>query len=148
MSEQPTARVTWSHQPGWFDLVCVMTESVLENGGDEATAFLASTGETLAMRYPLPASRTVQDLEREMNLQLARFNWGFVQIHPAENAIQIEHHALPAGHDTLPAERWRLAMGAVLGGLYAQWLRDQGGSAAVPLPLENDNGSTLLYRYQ
>jgi len=37
-------------------------------------------GDSLAARYPLPDARTVQDLEREMNLQLARFSWGFVQL--------------------------------------------------------------------
>ena len=39
----------------------------------------------------------VQDLERECNLQLARFNWGFVQLQPEEKALLIAYHALPAG---------------------------------------------------
>ncbi len=79
---------THPHQPGWFDLVSVLVEGMIANAGQEqAEAFLYSMGESLAARYPLPESRTVQDLEREFNLQLARFNWGFVQLQPQENAV-------------------------------------------------------------
>jgi len=148
MSEQRAAYVAHPHQPGWFDLASAMIKSVLENGGEETTAFLTSMGETLATRYPLPDARTVQDLEREMNLQLARFGWGFVQLQPTETAIQIQHHALPPGDDTLSIERWQLAMGTILSGLYAQWLHAQGGSTAVPLTLEKNDGITLLYQYK
>ncbi|MFY0405006.1 cellulose biosynthesis protein BcsD [Pantoea dispersa] len=148
MSEQPGARISHPYQPGWFDLVSVMIESMLDNAGAEAEAFLNGVGELLATRYPLPEARTVQDLEREINLQLARFNWGFVQLQPQQNAIMLEHHALPQGDSKLDAERWQLALSAVLAGVYAQWLRAQGGSAAVPLTLEKIDGGTLHYRYQ
>ena len=142
MSEQPGARISHPYQPGWFDLVSVMIESMLDNAGAEAEAFLNGVGELLA------TARTVQDLEREINLQLARFNWGFVQLQPQQNAIMLEHHALPQGDSQLDAERWQLALSAVLAGVYAQWLRAQGGSAAVPLTLEKIDGGTLHYRYQ
>ncbi|MGK3136289.1 cellulose biosynthesis protein BcsD [Pantoea sp. CTOTU46764] len=148
MSEQVTARVSHPHQPGWFDLVSAMIESMLDNAGEEAEGFLNGVGVSLATRYPLPDARTVQDLEREMNLQLARFNWGFVQLQPQENAMLIQHHALPQGDSNVGVERWQLALSAVLAGVYAQWLQAQGGSAAVPVTLENNDGGTLHYRYQ
>ncbi|MBP2195917.1 cellulose biosynthesis protein BcsD [Pantoea cypripedii] len=148
MSEQLAARVSHPHQPGWFDLVSVMIEGMLDNAGEEAEGFLNQMGESLAARYPLPEARTVQDLEREINLQLARFSWGFAQLQPMENAILIQHHALPAGDNLVEAERWQLAFSAVLAGVYAQWLQAQGGSAAVPVTLEKLDGGTLHYRYQ
>ncbi|ORM67567.1 cellulose synthase [Pantoea wallisii] len=148
MSEQLAARVSHPHQPGWFDLVSVMIESMLDNAGEEAEGFLNGVGESLAARYPLPEARTVQDLEREINLQLARFSWGFVQLQPLENAILLQHHALPQGDSSVDAERWQLALSAVLAGLYAQWLRAQGGSAGVPLTLEKLDSGTLYFRYQ
>lgn len=148
MSEQIAARASHPHQPGWFDLVSVMIESMLDNAGEEAEGFLQGVGASLATRYPLAEARTVQDLEREMNLQLARFNWGFVQLQPQENAILLQHHALPQGDIHVAAERWQLALSAVLAGLYAQWLQAQGGSAAVPVILEKNDGGTLHYRYQ
>jgi len=148
MSEQVTARISHPHQPGWFDLVSVMIESMLNNAGEEAEGFLIDVGASLATRYPLTEARTVQDLEREMNLQLARFNWGFAQLQPLENAILIQHHALPQGDINVDAERWQLALSAVLSGVYAQWLQAQGGSAAVPVTFEKLDGGTLYYRYQ
>lgn len=148
MSEQQAARASHPHQPGWFDLVSVMIESMLDNAGEEAEGFLTGTGELLGARYPLPEARTVQDLEREMNLQLARFNWGFVQLQPLENALLLQHHALPQGDSSMTAVRWQRALSAVLAGLYACWLRAQGGSATVPLTFEKIDGGALHYRYQ
>ena len=147
MSEH-TGAASHTHQPGWFDLVCVMMEGMLANAGkEEAEAFLYDMGDSLAARYPLPDARTVQDLEREMNLQLARFNWGFVQLQPQDAAILLKHHALPAGDGALDAESWQSALAAVLAGLYGGWLRAQGGGAAVAVALELNDGNTLHYRY-
>lgn len=140
--------ISHTHQPGWFDLVCVMMEGMLANAGrEEAEAFLYSMGESLAARYPLPDARTVQDLERDMNLQLARFGWGFVQLQPQDAAILLKHHALPAGEGVLDTESWQLSLAAVLAGLYGGWLRAQGGGAAVVVALEFNDGNTLHYRY-
>lgn len=147
MSEH-TGAASHTHQPGWFDLVCVMMEGMLANAGkEEAEAFLYDMGDSLAARYPLPDARTVQDLEREMNLQLARFNWGFVQLQPQDAAILLKHHALPAGDGALDAKSWQSALAAVLAGLYGGWLRAQGGGAAVAVALELNDGNTLHYRY-
>ncbi|KGD85445.1 cellulose synthase subunit D [Pantoea sp. PNA 14-12] len=137
------------HQPGWFDLVSVLVEGMIANAGQEqATAFLYNMGESLAARYALPAARTVQDLERECNLQLARFNWGFVQLQPQDNAILIKHHAAPAGDSYQPVADWQTAFAAILAGLFSGWLQGQGGSKAVPVTLELNDGNTLHFRYQ
>ena len=147
MSEH-TGAASHTHQPGWIDLVSVMMEGMLANAGkEEAEAFLYDMGDSLAARYPLPDARTVEDLEREMNLQLARFNWGFVQLQPQDAAILLKHHALPAGDGALDAESWQSALAAVLAGLYGGWLRAQGGGAAVAVALELNDGNTLHYRY-
>lgn len=141
--------VSHPHQPGWFDLVSVMIDGMVANAGQrEAEAFLYKMGESLATRYPLPASRTVQDLEREANLQLARFNWGFVQLQPEEKALLIAYHALPAGDNRHSPADWQAAFGAVIAGLFSGWLQGQGGSRMVPVTLELNDGSTLHYRYQ
>ncbi|MDF2042125.1 MULTISPECIES: cellulose biosynthesis protein BcsD [unclassified Pantoea] len=141
--------VSHPHQPGWFDLVSVMIDGMVANAGQrEAEAFLYKMGESLATRYPLPASRTVQDLEREANLQLARFNWGFVQFQPEEAALLMTYHALPAGDNTHSPADWQAVFGAVIAGLFSGWLQGQGGSRIVPVTLELNDGSTLHYRYQ
>ncbi|PZL85634.1 MULTISPECIES: cellulose biosynthesis protein BcsD [Pantoea] len=147
MSEHSGGSHPW--QPGWFDLVSVLIEGMIANAGQqEAEAFLYRMGESLATRYPLPAARTVQDLERECNLQLARFNWGFVQLQPEEAALQITCHAIPAGDNILSPAEWQSAFGAVLAGLFSGWLQGQGGSNRVPVTAERSEGSTLYYRYQ
>jgi hypothetical protein len=86
-----------THQPGWFDLVSMMMEGMRANADRaETEPFLYSMGESLAARYPLPDARTAQDRERDMNLQLARFSWGFVQLQPQDAAILLKLHALSA----------------------------------------------------
>jgi len=141
--------VSHPYQPGWFDLVSVLIDGMIANAGQqEAEAFLYRMGESLATRYPLPASRTVQDLEREANLQLARFNWGFVQLQPEEKALLIACHALPAGDNIHSPADWQAAFGSVMAGLFSGWLQGQGGSRMVPVTLELNDGSTLHYRYQ
>lgn len=147
MSEH--AGVSHPYQPGWFDLVSVLIDGMMANGGQqEAEAFLYQMGESLATRYPLPQARTVQDLERECNLQLARFNWGFVQLQPEETALQIAYHALPAGDSLHSAAEWQAAFGAVMAGLLSGWLQGQGGSKRVPVTPERNDGTALHYRYQ
>ncbi|WP_419964278.1 cellulose biosynthesis protein BcsD [Pantoea vagans] len=141
--------VSHPYQPGWFDLVSVLIDGMIANAGQqEAEAFLYRMGESLATRYPLPESRTVQDLERETNLQLARFNWGFVQLQPEEKALLIAYHALPAGDNRHSPAEWQVAFGAVIAGLFSGWLQGQGGSRMVPVTLEPNDSSTLHYRYQ
>jgi len=141
--------VSHPYQPGWFDLVSVLIDGMIANAGQqEAEAFLYQMGESLATRYPLPQARTVQDLERECNLQLARFNWGFVQFQPEETALRIAYHALPAGDSLHSPADWQAAFGAVMAGLLSGWLQGQGGSHRVPVTPELNDGTTLHYRYQ
>ncbi|MBP2168905.1 hypothetical protein J2125_002097 [Erwinia toletana] len=138
------------YQPGWFDMFSVIIGGMLDNAGEqESHAFLQQMGEQLAQRYPLAEAVTVQDLEVQFNLALARFNWGFVDIQPHEHALVLTHMALPAGDDTLDADQWRGVLGAVLSGLYAAWLRAQGGSEQVPLVCDSHGeNATLVFRYQ
>ena len=138
------------YQPGWFDLLSVMINGMLRNAGErESHAFLQQMGETLATRYPLGVAQTVADLEQQINSVLAQFNWGFVDVQPHESAVIISHMALPPGDGQIEARQWRQALGAVLLGLYARWLRDQGGDLSVPLVCEEtDSESTLNFRYQ
>ncbi|WP_053115685.1 cellulose biosynthesis protein BcsD [Winslowiella iniecta] len=139
-----------SHQPGWFDLLSVIISGMLENAGEqESQLFLQQMGGQLAQRYPLNSAQTVRDLEVQMNLALARFNWGFVDIEPRENALLLTHMALPEGDNQLATASWRAAMGAVLTGLYAGWLQAQGGSERVPLVCDSvSDDAALLFRYQ
>lgn len=136
-------------QPGWFDLLSVMINGMLTNAGeDESQAFLEHMGDTLGGRYPLDASTTVGELETQINHVLARFNWGFIDIQPGESAIVIDHLALPLGDEIIPAGQWQLAMGAVLKGLYARWLREQGGHDRVTLTVETTSDVSLRFRYK
>ena len=138
------------YQPGWFDLLSVMINGMLRNAGErESHAFLHQMGDSLASRYPLSAATTVADLEQQINSVLARFNWGFVDVQPYDTSMLISHMALPPGDGLMDQRQWRLALGAVLLGLYSRWLGEQGGSAAVSLVCEEtDSEATLNFRYQ
>ncbi|MBV4367462.1 cellulose biosynthesis protein BcsD [Erwinia sp. BNK-24-b] len=138
------------YQPGWFDLLSVMIGGMLRNAGEsESHAFLQQMGDNLASRYPLSAALTVGELEKQINQVLARFNWGFVDVQPHETALVICHMALPPGDGQMDARQWRQALGAVLTGLYARWLSDQGGSPAVALTCSDvGSAASLTFRYQ
>lgn len=139
-----------SHQPGWFDLFSLIVGGMLDNAGEqESQLFLQQMGEKLARRYPLASANTVRELEVQMNLTLARLNWGFVDITPQETALLITHLALPGGDNVLADARWRQALGAVLTGLYAAWLRAQGGGEQVALVCDaTSDAAALLFHYK
>lgn len=91
----------------------------------------------------------MMDLEQEINRVLSQFHWGCVDLRPYEDRLEIYHLALPVAVNTPGSVRWRMAMAAVLQGLYSRWLREQGGVESVPLSCEETgNESTLLFRYQ
>ena len=56
--------MTWFQQQqtpaGWFDLLIIMVEGMLNNAGElESQPFLRQMGASLAETHPLPASETV-----------------------------------------------------------------------------------------
>ena len=136
-------------QPGWFDLLSVMIHGMLHNAGErESQAFLQQMGDNLARRYPLGRAATVSELEARANQVLARFGWGVIDIQPYETALVIDHVALPPGDSLLSPEQWQQAFAAVLLGLYARWLREQGGREHVALAVEASGETALRFRYQ
>ena len=77
--------MTWFQQQqtpaGWFDLLIIMIEGMLNNAGElESQPFLRQMGASLAETHPLPASETVGDLEANINRLLTHFHWGVVTI--------------------------------------------------------------------
>ncbi|WJV53815.1 cellulose biosynthesis protein BcsD [Pectobacteriaceae bacterium CE90] len=138
-------------QPGWVSLLNVVIEGMIENAGEQdAITFLYQAGEQLAERYPLKDAVTVEGLECEINRVLAIFHWGCVDIQPSEQALDIFHLALPDDDNRrLKGKQWRMAMGAVLQGLYSRWLSAQNGNDHILLSCEKtDSDVVLLFRYQ
>ncbi|HBV7656420.1 TPA: cellulose synthase [Klebsiella pneumoniae] len=118
--------MTWFQQQqtpaGWFDLLIIMIEGMLNNAGElESQPFLRQMGASLAETHPLPASETVGDLEANINRLLTHFHWGVVTIDVGEDGLRV---------------RWCNAFCAILEGLYSRWLQSQGGSAHVILQRE------------
>ncbi|AUG98910.1 cellulose biosynthesis protein BcsD [Pectobacteriaceae bacterium C52] len=138
-------------QPGWISLLNVVVGGMIDNAGEQdATAFLRQTGEQLAEHYPLKEAVTVKGLECEINRILAMFHWGCVDIQPGEQSLEIFHLELPdSDNGLLKGEQWRMAMGAVLQGLYSRWLSAQNGNDHILLSCEKtDSDVVLLFRYQ
>lgn len=136
--------------PGWFDLLNIMLEGMVSNAGyHDSRPFLNQMGETLADRYPLPLAATVGELEQQINTQLARFNWGYIEIEANEKMLIIHHQALPVTNEQHRQQSWSQAFSAVLEGLYARWLIAQGGQPHVSLWQEpSHNASAVTFRYQ
>lgn len=137
-------------QPGWFSLLHIMIESMVANAGEgESRQFLVQMGDTLAGRFPLPVARTVGELESQINGRLAIFNWGYIDIEASETAMLIRHMALPVPGEEAQQASWNNAFSAVLEGVYARWIRDQGGKPHVSLWRESSPSTTVVhFRYQ
>lgn len=137
-------------QPGWFSLLHIMIDGMVTNVGEaQSRPFLVQMGETLGARFPLTLARTVGELETQINVQLAAFNWGYIDIEASETAMRIRHMALPVPAEKAQQDAWNSAFSAVLEGLYARWLRDQGGKPHVSLWREASPSATVVhFRYQ
>ena len=86
--------MTWFQQQqtpaGWFDLLIIMVEGMLNNAGElESQPFLRQMGASLAETHPLPASETVGDLEANINRLLTHFHWGVVTIDVGEDGLRL-----------------------------------------------------------
>ncbi|MGE0972807.1 cellulose biosynthesis protein BcsD [Klebsiella sp. WOUb02] len=122
---------------GWFDLLIVMVDGMLNNAGElESQPFLRQMGEALADNYPLPDAETVGQLEANINQLLSRFQWGVVTVDVGDDGLRLRHRALPVSRDEARRVRWCNAFCAILEGLYSRWLRGQGGGAHVVLQRE------------
>lgn len=90
--------MTWFQQQqtpaGWFDLLIIMVEGMLNNAGElESQPFLRQMGASLAETHPLPASETVGELEANINRLLTHFHWGVVTIDVGEDGLRLRHQA-------------------------------------------------------
>ncbi|MEG1210381.1 MAG: cellulose biosynthesis protein BcsD [Leclercia sp.] len=137
-------------QSGWFSLLHVMIEGMVANVGEaQSRPFLVQMGDTLAERFPLAPAHTVGELEAQINARLAAFNWGYIDIDASDTAILISHMALPVPAEEATQHAWNLAFSAVLEGLYARWIREQGGKSHVSLWREASPSATVIhFRYQ
>lgn len=111
-------------------------------------ALLRAVGGRMAQLSPLPACRTLAELEARMNDMLAAADWGFVQV-----ALDTQSRALVLTHGVPPmvathhdaAGAW---VGAVLEGLYASWLGGQpGAEAGVPLRPQPATAGHMVFRF-
>lgn len=137
-------------QSGWFGLIHVMVETMVANVGEaQSRAFLVQMGDALGERFPLTLAHTVGELEEQINARLAAFNWGYIDIDASDTAIRIVHTALPVPPEEAKQMAWNHAFSAVLEGLYARWLREQGGKSYVSLWREASPSATVIhFRYQ
>ncbi|MCG8155630.1 cellulose synthase [Brenneria goodwinii] len=142
-------------KPGWQDLLQVLFAGIFSDADEaDASAFLRLAGKHFARRYPLAASLTLGELEDRINQRLAEFDWGFVRLEPAEQALTLLHQAWPmllsseAPHNE--ERSWRRAFSCVLEGVYSEWLQSQGGHPHIAVRGQSANVSerTLIFLYK
>lgn len=148
-----TALLAWFQRQqtptGWFDLLTIMIDAMVDNAGEaQSRPFLLQMGTNLAEHYPLSPATTVGELESVINRQLANFGWGFVDIKAENNALLLRHQAIPLARKVEQQRRWCSAFSAILEGVYARWIADQGGEAHVVISPEHVvSFSEIIFRY-
>ncbi len=92
--------MTWFQQQqtpaGWFDLLIIMIEGMLNNAGElESQPFLRQMGASLAETHPLLACRRRWGIWRPISTALlTHFHWGVVTIDVGEDGLRLRHQAL------------------------------------------------------
>jgi len=109
-------------------------------------ALLRAVGARFAALSPLPPCGGLAELEARMNEVLAAADWGWAEIalDPNDRSLVLTHCAAPAvatGAD--PSGGW---IGAVLEGLYGNWLAAQPGAepGLVPRRVGTSPGAITL----
>lgn len=135
---------------GWFTLLTIMIDGMVKNAGEqESRPFLIQMGRELAQAFPLRPCATVGELEDQVNAYLAHFNWGQIEIDARDNALLLRHQALPVAQQESFQHQWCNAFCAIIEGLYAVWLQEQGGKDNVSLWRDNFySPSDVQFRYQ
>ncbi len=123
--------MTWFQQQqtpaGWFDLLIIMIEGMLNNAGElESQPFPASDGRLAGGDPSAAGVGDGGDLEANINRLLTHFHWGVVTIDVGEDGLRLRHQALPVSRDEAGRVRWCNAFCAILEGLYSRWLQSQG----------------------
>jgi len=135
--------------PGWFSLLTIMVDGMVSNAGEqESRPFLQQMGALMAAQYPLAAAQTLGELEGQINARLAEFHWGCVDIVADDSGLNLRHQALPTCDNPARQSLWCNAFCAILEGLYARWLQEQGGQAYVVVERERLYSVTdVQFRY-
>lgn len=134
---------------GWFDVLNLMMEGMMANVGEqESRPFLRQTGMSLAEIWPLDKAETLGELEKNINEVLNCFNWGVVTLTADDDSVIIRHLALPVSHNPQQQLRWCHAFSAILEGMYARWMLDQGGNEQMRVKREEVYSvSDVEFRY-
>ncbi len=135
--------------PQWRDWLATLAPALVEELGEaRAWALLRRTGAAVAQGRPLAVCATVGELEERVLEELARLNWGWARFAPRDEGIDIVHGAYPlAPAPDDPAGGW---FGAVLEGLYTEWLFALSGNADLSAALRGGPesvGDVILLRY-
>ncbi|OAT77106.1 cellulose synthase [Mangrovibacter phragmitis] len=154
LNEQNSAVLRYFQQQqtpaGWFDMLTIMVDGMVRNVGEkDSHPFLTQMGISFGQAFPLPEAETVGELEAHINNRLAQFNWGIVDIDVEDNAMVIRHQALPVARHDREQNRWCNAFCAMMEGVYASWMRQQGGKDSVALWRDQSWSLTdVQFRYQ
>ncbi|GAA3907188.1 hypothetical protein GCM10022405_35510 [Gibbsiella dentisursi] len=135
---------------GWQVLTQALFSGILSSSDDEdGRRFLNLVGKNLAGQHPLPFSRSLGELEDNMNAILGRFDWGVLTIEASQQQLTLVHLAWPPSPQGQEDELWRVALISLLEGMYAEWLLSQGGHPTVPLRWVNNSAEgAFIFRYQ
>ena len=129
----------------WSGFIGLFFDELLHSAGEQdARAFLRHIGTRLGDSTDLGMHETLESLEQAMNRYLEQVDWGTVSLVERNEGLVVRHSAYPLPGQPSDNEQARMAMAAILEGLYAAWLRKQSGDASIPLRVAGAGGRRTL----
>ena len=132
--------MTWFQQQqtpaGWFDLLIIMIEGMLNNAGELESQPFLSDGRLAGGDPSAAGVGDGGDLEANINRLLTHFHWGVVTIDVGEDGLRLRHQALPVSRDEAGACAGATRSVPYSRGYILAGCRVRGGSAHVILQRE------------
>lgn len=116
-------------------------------GDEQALRILAGAGSAISREHAIPASNSLAELKAAMNAGLQALDWGQVDVHEAEKALEF----VVVGYPCFDGVEAQTAFAAILEALLEGWLTQQAARPGLAMRLaERGSGAypPLVFRYE
>lgn len=112
----------------------------------QARGFFVAVGRRVAAQEKLEGVESLDAVSRRINAFWRTLDWGEADIELQANGVMVRHHCPPSLLSDDADDHWRVAVLAVLEGVYDSWFREMGSGPALKT-LAGWNGEVVELRH-